>query len=153
MSDSLAEFGQKLDRVGSALDGSQLRGITDRVAAKGKPILSGGIAPNTLSHWGKGGRKGGYKVAARYTVLSDHEVKMYPTIPSLGALLERGSGTTWKAPKRKGSPRRKKGSVGTYTRAKVPARESFTKGVDVMGPKVPGLVHDEVVDALRKVFG
>lgn len=153
MPDSFAQFTHKLDKVTHALGGSQLRVITTKVALKSKPILSAAIEPPTLSHWGKGGRKGGYKVAAKYDLVSDHEVKMRPTQAALGALLERGSGNTWKAPKRKGSKRRSEGSVGTYTRAKVPARRAWSKGVAKLEPEVPKFVREEVQRVLRETFG
>jgi hypothetical protein len=151
-SSSLSEVAAKLDKVGKALDGRSLRQITQRVGAKSKPVAAMAVSPNTLSHWGRGGRKGGYKVQARYEVLSDHEVALRSTVPPLAGLLEHGSGTTWKAPRRRGSARRKKGSVGTYTRARVPARNAWSKVAGPVAAKAPAYVADEVERVLRGIF-
>ncbi len=145
-------FDQKLTKFQRAVTGHELRGITTRVAGKAKPILTAGITPDTLSHWGRGAKRGGYHAKARYDIKSDSVARMSATPKPLVALLEKGSGTTWKSPKRKGSKRRQKGSVGTYTRTKVPARKSFTHGEDVLRPRVGALVHQEVERVLRGIF-
>jgi len=66
--------------------------------------------------------------------------------------LEKGSGTTWKAPKRRGSARRKRGTVGSYTRARVPARHAWSKAAAAVRPQVPKWVDEEVQRILRDVF-
>jgi hypothetical protein len=146
----MAQFRAKLDKLAAKLDGSSLRQITTRVATKSKANAIGAIEPNTLSHWGKGGK--GYHVQARYEVKSNTTAVIQPTVVPLAALLEKGSGTTWKAPKRRGSARRKKGSVGSYTRAKVPARHAWTKAQEKVIAEVPPLVHKEVRRVLGEVF-
>jgi hypothetical protein len=152
MADDLKQFAAKLDRLGHALDGSSLRQITTRVATKSKMVAIPAIQPNTLSHWGRGGKKGGYHVQARYVVLSDHEAALRPTVPPLAALLEEGSGSTWKAPRRRGAKRRKRGTVGTYTRTPVPARHAWSKVAPPVAAKVPGFVDEEVQRVLRGIF-
>lgn len=153
MADSVAEFAAKLDLVRNGLSGSQLRAITTKVGGKAKKAIPPDIHPAGLSNWGK--RKKGAKITARYDVKSDHEVAILPKPPALIALLEKGSyksGTSWKAPKRRGSKRRTKGSVGTYTHARVPARNSWSKAVRRNEPQVPRWVDEEVQALLRKVF-
>lgn len=151
-SKDFAAFQRKLDLVGKGLSGSQLRQITTRVGGKAKAAIVPDVHPDGLSNWGRG--RGG-KVTARYDVKSDSEVAVIPKPPSLAVLLEAGSykaGTTWKAPKRRGSKRRKRGTVGTYTRARVPARHSWSNAVRTNEPKVPRWVDEEVQRLLRQVF-
>jgi hypothetical protein len=148
MSDSLADVAHKFGQVKEALDGSSLRAITTRVGAKSKTLIVPAISPNTLSHWGRGGKT----VKARYDVKSDHLVEILPTMVPLAALLEKGSGTTWKAPRRKGSARRRKGTVGSYTRTAVPARHVWSNAAPVISKAAPGLIHDEVSKVLGRVF-
>lgn len=152
MSEDLKALAKKFGQVNELLTGSSLRQIMTRVGARSKTVMAPAITPNTLSHWGRGAKKGGSKVQARYTVKDDNTVELLPTVLPLAALLEKGSGTTWKAPKRKGSARRKKGSVGTYTRAKVPARHSWSHASVVVDKAAPEFIHDEVSKVLGKVF-
>jgi hypothetical protein len=148
MAGDFADLKRKLDGVGNALTGAAVRQITTNVAVKSKAAATSAISPKTLSHYG---RKS-VTVKARFDVKSDHEAELKPTPAGLAALLEKGSGTTWKAPKRRGSARRKRGTVGSYQRGKVPARQAWTKGVSAFAPKVSGWVHDEVARALGSVF-
>lgn len=148
MAEEFAELKRKVEEVRKSLDGSALRQITMSVGVKSKGAAMGAIEPKTLSHYGRRGAT----VKARFDLKSDHEVVLKPTPPGLSALLEKGSGTTWKAPKRRGSARRKRGTVGSYHRARVPARHVWTKGVEAFAPKVPGWVHEEVVRVLRSLF-
>lgn len=152
MADDLQQMAAKLRKVADQLNGNELRRITTRVAQRAKTVAIPAIDPNTLSRWGRGARKGGYKVQARYDVKSDHEAELRPTVAPLAALLEKGSGTTWKAPRRRGAARRRRGTVGTYTRAKVPARESWSKASHVVADKTPGFVDEEVRRVLREVY-
>ena len=155
MADSLADFGHKIAKLQRLLSGGEMRRVTERVAQKSKPIAAAAVSPNSLSHWGKGGKKGGYRVAARYEMLSDTQAAIRPTVPPLAALLELGSykaGTTWKAPRRRGSARRRKGTVGTYTRSAVPARHAWTHAANAVKPVVPKLYDAEVQRVLGEVF-
>lgn len=150
MADTLPQFEAKLGQVAAKLSGGALRQITVRVATKSKANAIGAISPDTLSHWGRSGK--GYHVKARYEVKSNTTAVIQPTVVPLAALLEKGSGTTWKAPKRRGSGRRKKDSVGSYTRAKVPARHAWSKAQAKVVAEVPPLVHKEVRRVLGEVF-
>lgn len=152
MSEDLSALFKKFGQVNDLLNGSSLRQIVTRVGARSKTVMAPAITPNTLSHWGKGSRKGGYKVQARYKVTSDSIVELLPTMLPLAGLLEKGSGSTWKAPKRKGSKRRKKGTVGTYTRKPVPARHAWSHASAVVDKAAPGFIHEEVSKVLGKVF-
>lgn len=152
MADSLQQAAAKVQRVAEQLSGGALRQVVTRVGARSKAVAIPAIRPNTLSHWGRGRRKGGYRVQARYDLKSDHEAELKPTVPPLAALLEKGSGTTWKAPRRRGSARRKRGTVGTYQRAPVPPREAWTKASVVVNREAPKFVDDEVQRVLRSVF-
>lgn len=154
-SSSLAEVGAKIERVNDALTGRSLRRITERVGARSKPVAAKAVEPASLGRWGRGRKRGGYKVAARYKVKTDSVVAIQPTVPPLAALLEEGSykaGTTWKAPKRRGSKRRKKGTVGTYTHARVPARKAWSKALPPVQEKAPRFVDEEVQRILREIF-
>jgi hypothetical protein len=155
MADSFADLERKLDAVQKGLSGAALREVTTKVGAKAKVALPPKIQPGGLYNWGRGGKRGSYKITARYDVKSDHEVAVSPNPKPLVGLLEKGSykaGTTWKAPKRKGSARRKKGTVGTYTHARVPARNSWSHGVQAIEPQVPVWVEAEVRKILGRVF-
>lgn len=155
MADSFADVGRKLDTIQKGMNGSSLRQITTRVGAKAKTAMPPRIQPAGLRNWGRGGKRGSYKITARYDVKSDHEVLVTPKPLPLVGLLEKGSykaGTTWKAPKRRGSARRKKGSVATYTHAHVPARESWSHSVSATAPEVPRWVLAEVEKLLKQVF-
>ena len=154
-SSSLAEVGAKIGKINDALKGRSLRRITERVGAKAKPVAAKAVSPDSLSRWGRGRKRGGYKVAARYKVLSDHEVAEQPTVAPLAALLEFGSyksGTTWKKPKRRGSARRKKGTTGTYTHERVPARKAWSKAEPPVEANAPRFVDEEVERILREIF-
>jgi hypothetical protein len=152
MADDFTTAAKHLQQIATDLHGLSLRQITTRVAAKAKSLAQPAISPATLSHWGKGGKKGGYTVKARYDVLADNQAAVYPTIPPLAALLEEGSGTTWASPKRKGSKRRKKGTVGSYTRTRVPARHAWSKAARPVEAAVPRLYDEEVQRVIRKVI-
>lgn len=152
MAGEFAELTGKLDRLHKALDGSALRGITERVGQRSKTVAIPAISPNSLSGWGR--RRRG-TVKARYILKSDHEVQVSPTVPPLAALLELGSykaGGTWRAPKRRGSTRRAKGSVGSYQRANVPARNAWSKAGDEIKDKAPRFIHDEVERVIGGIF-
>jgi hypothetical protein len=153
MPDNLEEFAAKLDRLNTALSGGSLRQVVTRTSLKAKTATVPRIDPATLSHWGRGSKRGGYSVTATYNVLDDQTAELKPTTPPLAGLLEHGSGSTWKAPRRKGSPRRRKGSVGTYQRTPVPARHVWTRAVAPLDGQIPGWVHDEVQNVLRGIFG
>lgn len=152
MADTPAQAAAKFGQLAARLSGRDRRLITERVAAKTKPVAAAAIDPDTLSHWGRGSKKGGHHVKARYVIKSDTTVHLYPTIPPLAALLEKGSGTTWKAPRRRGSARRRRGSVGTYTRARVPARRAWSKAAAAVEPVAPKIVDQEIQRILRDVF-
>jgi hypothetical protein len=155
MSESFGDLEQKIDQVQKGLNGSALRDITGRVGGKAKVALPPKIQPGGLSNWGRGAKRGGYTIKARYDLKSDHEVMVTPSPLPLVGLLEKGSykaGSTWKAPKRRGSARRKKGTISTYNHAHVPAREAWSKGVRGIEPQVPRWIHDEVVKLIGQVF-
>jgi hypothetical protein len=145
-------FVKKLQQVNELLDGTSLRQITTRVANQAKTVAIPAISPATLSHWGKGGKKGGYVVKARYEVKSNSQAVIQPTIPPLAALLEEGSGSKWAAPRKRGSKRRRKGTVGSYTRTPVPARHAWSKVVAPIAAVVPRTVDEEVRKVLGRVF-
>ncbi len=126
----------KYQRFAKQLEGAQLRGVTTRVANGAKDILSSGINPAALSGYPAG------PVKAKVKVESNERAVLTPTPAGLGALLEKGSGTSWKG----GRGRR------AYRRSKVPARGAWSKGVGPATAKVPELVHDEVVRALGQVY-
>lgn len=151
-STSLDQVAAKVGQVQRAFDGRELERIVNRVGLKEKPIATAAINPNTLSHWGRGAKKGGYRVEARYKPLGGPEVAIFPTVPPLAALLEFGSGTTWKAPRRRGGPRRRKGSVGTYTRSPVPPRNAWSKAEGPIRASAPRFVDEEVQRVLRGIF-
>lgn len=147
----MAEFDaltKKVLKVRSELEGARLRKITTNVAVRSKAIANQAIAPKTLSHYG---RKA-VTVQARFDVVDDGTAVIKPKPAGLTALLEKGSGSTWKSPKRKGSARRKRGTVGSYQRRPVYGRGAWSKGMDAMRPKVAEFVHNEVVRALGEVF-
>jgi hypothetical protein len=150
MADDLAAFAHKLDKLKSDLSGGALQRIVTRVGVESKKTAIGAIHPNSLSNWGK--RSKGATVKARYEVRGTHEVAVQPTVAPLAALLNDGGHNPWSAPKRRGSKRRKKGSIGTYTRAEVPARHSWDNAVKVVEPKVPEIVHKEVQRVLGGIW-
>lgn len=139
---------RKIVALRSEFEGAALRTITTNVAVRAKTVANDAISPRTLSHYGRRT----VTVTARFDVVADGVAVMKPTPAALAALLEKGSGTTWKAPKRRGSKRRKRGTVATYHRAPVQARGAWSKGVSAFAPKVVEFVHNEVVRALGKVF-
>lgn len=152
-SSSLQEVAGKVGRIEDAVSGQALAGIVRRVGAKSKPIAQQAINPTSLSRWGRGSKRGGAKVAARYKVVSAHEVAIQPTVAPLAALLELGSykaGGTWKAPKRRGSKRRKR--VGTYYHGPVAARKAWSKSYPPVERAAPRFVDEEVQRVLRGIF-
>lgn len=152
MADTPAQAAAKFQKLADRMSGRDVGIISRRVAQKVKPIASAAVSPDTLSHWGRGGRRGSYVVKARYTIEPESRVNLYPTIPPLAALLEKGSGTVWKAPRRRGQKRRKKGSIGTYTRAAVPPRRAWSKVAAAIEPVAPRVVDEEVRRILGEIF-
>lgn len=152
MADTPQQFAAKLRKLEDRLSGRDMHVITERVARKAKPVAAAAVEPDTLSHWGRGAKKGGYHVKARYDIKTDTQFALYPTIPPLAALLEKGSGEVWKAPRRRGSSRRKRGSVGTYTRAPVKARRSWTKAAEAVRQPIPRWTDEEIQRILREIF-
>jgi hypothetical protein len=145
----------KLAKLLDEFEGTHLRGITTRVATQAKAITTKAIDPTGLSNYGRGKRKGAGTVKARFDLIGNGHAVLKPAPPALAALLELGSyksGTSWKSPKRRGSKRRKRGTVGSYTRGAVPARGAWSRGTAAAKPEVAGLVHEEVVRAVRKVY-
>lgn len=153
MSDSFADAAAKIDKIQKGLNGQALRQITTKVAGRYKGAIVPKVQPSGLSHYGRGGKRGSYVVKARYTIKSDSQALVTPTPPGLSALLEKGSGTTWKAPKRKGSKRRKKGSITSYQRAAVRPRHAWSKATDQVNPQVPPWIAAEVHKLLKDVIG
>jgi hypothetical protein len=154
VSTSMAEVAAKVDRLQGQFDGRALAAITHRVGARAVPIAANAVDPKSLSHWGRGRSRGG-KVGAKLRDQAGSEVAIVPTVPPLAALLELGSykaGGTWKAPRRRGAARRKRGSVGTYQRANVPARGAWRKTYGPVERAVPRFVDEEVQRAIRGVF-
>lgn len=150
-SSSLAQVVAKVGAINDHLSGGNLAAIVHRVGVRAVPIAQAAVDPQSLSRWGRGKSKGG-KVGAKLNEKAGSEVAIVPTVPPLAALLELGSykaGGTWKAPRRRGAPRRKKGTVGTYSRANVPARHAWQKTYAPVERAVPRFVDEEV----RKVLG
>jgi hypothetical protein len=155
MAESFADLERKVDTVKNGLTGSSMRAITTKIGGRAKAEMPPKIQPSGLRNWGRGGKRGGHKISARYDVKSDHEVKVTPSPAPLVGLLEKGSykaGTVWKAPRRRGAAKRKKGTIGTYQHARVPARRSWSAAVHSVEPQVPRWVHDEVAKLLKQVF-
>ena len=153
MPDTLAECQRKFGAVKSALSGESLDQIVNRVALEAKKVATDAVSPNSLSHWGRGWKKGGYRVQARYLLKGNGQAVILPTVPALAALLTDGAKGPWHNPKRKGSKRRKKGTGGTYQRAPVPPRAAWTKAQEAIKPVVPKEVDKQVQQVLRQVFG
>lgn len=134
-------FAGKLDQLGEAFSGGEVRVITERVARRLKPDMAAAVEPRTLSGWGRGARRGSYKVGARYDMAGDNAV-MAPTVKALAALLNDGSGTEWKGTRRRTA----------YTRTAVPARHAWQPAIGVAHDNTARYVDEEVQRVLRRLF-
>jgi hypothetical protein len=146
VTDTPAQFAAKLDDLASTFDAQTIRIITERVARKLKAPMTDAIQPNTLSHWGKGKRRGGYTVKARYDMRGQNAV-LAPTAKPLAALLEEGGKGPWNNPRRG-----RRSSGGTYQRAGVTARHAWRPAVHVAQDQAAHLVDVEVQRVLRRLF-
>lgn len=84
-----------------------------------------------LSGYGRGRNRGRVRAEARFDKAPGLKVIVEPTKRSRGlwALLEHGSRSgQWKTPRRRGQ-RRARGTVGTYSRAPVPPRNTWSEAI------------------------
>ena len=134
-------FAGKLDTLADAFTGAQRRVIVERVARRLKVDMAAAVHPKTLSHWGRGKRRGGYTVKARYDMDGDAAV-MAPTVKPLAALLQEGSGTEWSGTRRRAG----------YTRAAVAPRRAWDPAKTAAHDNTTRYVDAEVQRVLRRLF-
>lgn len=161
MAEGFGVVAVRMDRLAGQLDSRAVQQMSEAGAlamkdeATRRLVLTVG-GDRSLSGYGRGARRGRVKgtVGFDYEDRGTSLIKYRP--PGFWTLLEAGSykaGGTWKEPKRKGSARRKKGSIGTYRRSPVRARRTLTKATDDAGPKIRDAVADAANEAISQLLG
>lgn len=157
----MTTFAQAAARLGDAAASVAGKGSEKALAAAGveaKTVMVRGShrdigSDETLSGYGRRRNRGRVPVQARFDPAPGLRIIVEPTKRSRGlwALLEAGSakaGPTWKTPRRAGV-RRARGTVGTYTRAAVPARHTWSQSVPSAADAAAKAYHAAIV---RTVF-
>jgi hypothetical protein len=151
----------RMNRLAGALGSEALRQLSETAALTVKKTALDQLVrtvggDRAISGYGRRQRRGRVKgdVGYDYEGAGVSFVKYRP--PGYWTLLEEGSykaGGQWKAPRRRGAPRRQRGTVSTYTRSPVRPRRTLTKATALAEPKVRAAVeeafHDVVADVLE----
>lgn len=130
-----------MTRVASTFDTGPIAQALTRAGVAGKPAWWPAAAADTggdrqLSGFGRRTRRGRITLDVRFDVdQATTRLTFTPSRPSVGAwkLLEAGSykaGSQWRAPRRRGAARRRRGEVGRYTRSPVPAKGTWSRSVE-----------------------
>lgn len=142
----------RMNRLARSMGGDGLKALSETAALTVKKeaerqlvIAVGG--DRALEGYGRGRRRGRVKgsVGFDYVGKGASDIKYRP--PGMWVMLERGSyksGNTWKAPRRRGSARRARGTVGSYTHEPVRARGTVATIKRNAEPKIPPAVEQEL---------
>lgn len=161
---TFAEAATRMGRVAGTFDDASIAQALSRAGVAGKRGFDPDASADTggdrrLSGFGRGVRRGTIAADVRFDVESPRRVLMFAPAKraaGLWKLLEAGSykaNGQWRMPRRRGRGRRAKGTVGTYPRASVPARRTWTKAVPKVRHTVVTEFHRTRGVQLRRAWG